>query len=102
MDTPSAGCAPQEVRLLGVEPQSVWNASIRRSAQHQVPYDAAAVELSMEGPTCKAESHRRRREMIDRDSQQYHQDRRRRAGTAAARARNLEGHHSRERTVERT
>src|SRR6218665_2008625 len=23
MDTPSAGCAPQEVRLLGVEPQSV-------------------------------------------------------------------------------
>src|SRR6218665_1933283 len=50
----------------------------------------------MEGPTCKAESHRRRSEMIDQDSQQSHQDRRCRAGTAAARARNLEGRHSRE------
>src|SRR6218665_3116709 len=66
------------------------------STQHQAPYDAAAVELLMEGPTCKAESHWRKSEMIGRDSQQSHPGRRCRAGTAAARARSPEGRHSRE------
>src|SRR6218665_2077729 len=94
MDAPSTGRAPEEVRLLGVESQSVG--THRRFSQHQAPDDAAAVELLMEGPTCKAESHRHRSEMIGRDSQQSHPGRRCRAGTAAARARNPEGRHSRE------
>src|SRR6218665_2292582 len=91
MDRPDSSRTPRtrtEVMSVGTH--------LLRSAKHQAPYDAAAVELLMEGPTCKAESHRRRSEMIDRDSQQSHQDRRCRAGTAAARARNLEGRHSRE------
>src|SRR6218665_3411750 len=54
----SAGLTPQEVRLLWVKPQSVGtNASIRVSAQHQAP--SAAVQLLMEVPTFKAESHQR-------------------------------------------
>ena len=39
---------------------SCWNASIRRSAQHQAPFDAAAVQSSVNGgPKCKAEIHPR-------------------------------------------
>src|SRR6218665_112628 len=44
-----------------------YNASIRRSDQQQAPFDAAAIQLLMEGPTYKAESHQPRSEMIGRD-----------------------------------
>src|SRR6218665_3351446 len=84
MHTPSTGRTLQEVRLLGVKAAVCWNASIRRSARYLAPFDAAAVQLSMEAPTCIAESRRRRSGMTGRDWQQAHPGRQCRAGTAAA------------------
>src|SRR6218665_261169 len=71
-----------------------WNASIWRSAQYQVPFDAAAVQLSMEALAYKAESHQHRSGMTGQDWQKAHPSRRCRAGTATVTVRSPEGRHS--------
>src|SRR6218665_3338925 len=96
MHTPSTGRTLQEVRLLGVKDAVCWNASIRRSARYLAPFDAAAVQLLMEAPTCIAESRRHRSGMTGRDWQQAQPGRRCRAGTAAAQVRSPEGRHIKE------